>query len=67
MDHEPTEASEAQPDLDAIAAELADVETALSRLDDGSYFTETNDMAGDARPADPTADHPTIDRAAEPS
>ena len=33
------------PDLDAIAADLADVETALAQLADGTYRT-------DERPAD---------------
>ena len=41
MEHEPTgRADPPPPDLDAIAADLAAVETALARLDDGSYWDD---------------------------
>ena len=39
---------EAEPDLDAIAADLAAVEDALARLEDGSYEHEPADAAPDA-------------------
>ena len=38
VEHEPT--GPADPDLDAIGADLAAVESALARLDDGSYWTD---------------------------
>ena len=47
VEHEPT--GPVGPDLDAIAADLAAVESALARLDDGSYWT-------DPFPADPAAE-----------
>ena len=47
VEHEPT--GPADPDLDAIGADLAAVESALARLDDGSYWT-------DPFPADPVAE-----------
>ena len=45
-------------DLDAIAADLADVETALTRLEAGTYFTD--EVTGEPLPeafliANPTA------------
>jgi len=47
-------------DLDRIAADLADVEVALARLDAGTYFTD--EVTGEPLPADvlerqPTARH----------
>lgn len=46
------------PDLDRLATEIADVEHALERLDDGSYWTDevTGEPIGDdVLAADPTA------------
>jgi hypothetical protein len=41
VEHEPTgRADPPPPDLDAIAADLAAVETALARLDDGTYWSD---------------------------
>ena len=47
-------------DLDAIAAELADVEIALARLDAGTYFTD--EVTGEELPDSFLADHPTARR-----
>ena len=44
-------------DLDAIAADLADVEVALSRLEAGTYFTD--EVTGEPLPADFLAANPT--------
>lgn len=64
-DHQGDAASESQApaaagqlDLDAIAADLADVETALARLEAGTYFTD--EVTGESLPetfliANPTA------------
>jgi RNA polymerase-binding transcription factor DksA len=66
MDHEinpapvePTPAVAAVEPLDlaAIAADLADVEVALARLEAGSYFTD--EVTGEPLPADFLAAHPT--------
>lgn len=51
-------AAAGQLDLDAIAADLADVETALARLEAGTYFTD--EVTGEPLPeaflvANPTA------------
>lgn len=52
MEQDPT--NETRPaaavvDLEAIAAELADVETALARLEAGTYFTD--EVTGEPLPA----------------
>ena len=44
-------------DLDAIAAELADVEIALARLEAGTYFTD--EVTGEPLPGALLAAHPT--------
>ena len=44
---DPPAAVEPEPDLDTIAADLAAVEDALARLEDGSYEHETSDVASD--------------------
>ena len=44
-------------DLDAIAAELADVEVALARLEAGTYFTD--EVTGEPLPAAFLAANPT--------
>jgi hypothetical protein len=48
VEHEPTGRADPPPppDLDVIAADLAAVETALARLDDGTYWTDP--FPGDA-------------------
>jgi hypothetical protein len=53
-----------EPDLDAIATDLADVETALGRLDDGTYWTD--EVTGEALPDDVLADTPTARRSPPP-
>jgi RNA polymerase-binding transcription factor DksA len=57
--HEPAEADEV--DLTAIAADLADVEVALARLDAGTYFTD--EVTGRPLPDELLADRPTARRA----
>ena len=56
---EPTERQE--PDLDAVADDLADVETALTRLDDGTYWTD--EVTGEPLPDDALAERPAGRRA----
>jgi len=51
-----------QPDLDAIATDLEDVETALQRLDDGSYWVD--EVSGEPLAESTLADRPTARRAA---
>ena len=53
-----------EPDLDAIAADLADVETALGRLDAGTYWTD--EVTGAALPDDVLADRPAARRSPPP-
>jgi RNA polymerase-binding transcription factor DksA len=49
-------------DLDAIEGDLADVEVALSRLDDGTYWTD--EVTGAELSADLLASSPTARRQA---
>lgn len=62
----PAPAIEAEPaaplDLDAIERDLADVEVALQRLDAGTYWTD--EVTGEALPAELLAERPTARRAA---
>jgi len=51
-------------DLDAVERYLADVESALSRLDDGTYWTD--EISGEPLDDDPLAEQPTA-RRAEPA
>jgi RNA polymerase-binding transcription factor DksA len=48
------------PDLDAIERDLADVERALQRLEDGSYWTD--EVTGAPIPDDELVRHPTTRR-----
>lgn len=61
MDYDPTNPASTVPpaslDLDAIAAELADVEVALERLEAGTYFTD--EVSGQPLPAAFLAANPT--------
>ena len=50
----------AGPDLDAIGADLADVEIALARLEAGTYFTD--EVTGDALPDELLAERPIARR-----
>lgn len=50
-----------QPDLDAIGRDLADVEIALRRLDEGTY--RIDEVTGEALPAELLASRPTARRA----
>jgi hypothetical protein len=50
------------PDLERIADDLADVERALERLSDGSYWTD--EITGETIPDDVLADDPTARRVA---
>jgi RNA polymerase-binding transcription factor DksA len=45
-------------DLDVIAAELADVEIALARLEAGTYFTD--EVTGEPLPEALLTEHPTV-------
>lgn len=49
------------PDLDAIARDLADVETALARLADGTYWTD--EVTGEPIPQAVLDERPTARRA----
>lgn len=49
-------------DLERIAGDLADIERALERLDDGSYWTD--EVTGEALPDDLLAADPTARRTA---
>lgn len=51
---------DAPRDLERIAGDLADVERALERLDDGSYWTD--EVTGDPLPDELLADDPTTRR-----
>jgi len=51
-----------EPDLERIAGDLADVERALERLDDGSYWTD--EVTGETLPDELLAADPTARRAA---
>jgi RNA polymerase-binding transcription factor DksA len=53
--------SATEVDLAAIAADLADVEVALARLDAGTYFTD--EVTGQALPDELLAAHPAARRA----
>ncbi len=48
------------PDLDAIARDLADVETALARLADGTYWTD--EVTGEPIPDTVLDERPTARR-----
>jgi len=50
-------------DLDGIERDLADVEVALTRLDNGQYWSD--EVTGDQLPDDLLADHPTARRLAD--
>ena len=51
-----------QPDLERIAGDLADIERALDRLDDGSYWTD--EVTGEPIPDDLHAHDPAARRVA---
>ena len=53
-----------EPDLDVAAADLADVETALARLDDGSYWSA--EVTGEPLDESTLAARPTARRADTP-
>jgi RNA polymerase-binding transcription factor DksA len=61
--HEQPVAASGRVDLDAIERDLADVEVALNRLDDGSYWTD--EVTGEAIPHDVLAHRPTARHAAQ--
>jgi len=52
---------EPEPDLDAIGTDLADVEIALARLDDGSYWVD--ELTGKPLPEATLTARPTARRA----
>ena len=63
---EPLTPPEAPPDLDlVVAADLAAVEQALTRLDDGTYWTD--EVTGEPLSPDLLAEHPTARRNPAPS
>ncbi len=49
-----------EPDLERVAGDLADVEQALERLEDGSYWTD--EVTGEPIPDELLADDPTARR-----
>ena len=51
-----------EPDLERIAGDLADIEQALDRLSDGSYWTD--EITGEAIPDEVLAADPAARRAA---
>jgi hypothetical protein len=51
----------AEPDLEAVAADLDDAERALRRLGDGSYWTD--EVTGEPLPDATLDEHPTARRA----
>jgi len=51
-------------DLDAVAADLADVERAMERIEAGTYWTD--ELTGAALTDELLAEHPTARRAADP-
>ena len=53
-----------EPDLDVVATDLADVETALARLDDGSYWFD--EVTGEPVDESTLAARPTARRADAP-
>ncbi len=56
-----SEPANSQPaDLDAIGADLVDVETALQRLDEGTYWTD--EVTGEVLPDDLLATNPVARR-----
>ncbi len=59
-DFDPSPANSDMADLDAIGADLADVETALRRLDDGTYWTD--EVTGEVLPDDLLAANPVARR-----
>ncbi len=58
-------AVEPTPDLDAIATDLADVEAALDRLDEGTYWTD--EVTGAALSDELLAERPTARRSSPPA
>ncbi|MEI7619621.1 MAG: hypothetical protein WCK14_13470 [Actinomycetota bacterium] len=57
--HDPAIAN-TEIDLDAIETDLADVETALARLEAGTYWTD--EISGQPLPDELLAEHPTTRR-----
>ena len=53
--------SDDKPDLDAVERDLNDVETALGRLDDATYWTD--EVTGEEIPDEALAEHPATRRA----
>ena len=53
------------PSLDELAGQLAGVERALERLEDGTYWVD--ELTGEPIPEDVLVDDPTTRRAAPPS
>ena len=51
-----------EPDLERIAGDLADIEQALDRLSDGSYWSD--EITGETIPDDVLAEDPTARRVA---
>jgi RNA polymerase-binding transcription factor DksA len=59
---ESTSAPVAEPDLERIAGDLADIEQALDRLSDGSYWSD--EITGETIPDEVLAEDPTARRVA---
>jgi hypothetical protein len=59
---EPPPAPATEPDLERIAGDLADIEHALDRLSDGSYWTD--EITGETIPDEVLAEDPTARRVA---
>jgi hypothetical protein len=61
----PDEPTADDPSLDQLADDLAGVEQALERLEDGSYWIDT--VSGEPRTEEVPADDPTAHRVPPPS
>lgn len=59
---DPATVPAAAPDLERIAGDLADIEVALDRLTDGTYWTD--EITGETIPDDVLAEDPTARRVA---
>ena len=61
VEHTDADTADTALDLDVVERDLADVEAALRRLDDGTYFTD--EITGQPIPADVLEANPTARRA----
>jgi hypothetical protein len=64
VDQPISDGAPAEPSLDEVAVDLAGVERALERLEDGTYWTD--EVTGDPLPEELLAADPIARRAAPP-